>query len=126
MCRRGVEVSAEQPIDHAHQDLLVLLPQEGVGEGIRRCFAVAQALTDDPPVAVHVHGGQELGQPAGGAAISKEGGREATAKWRCLVVIVDEEQVYVVDFHLNIHARCPFSRLYHHVWPIYQDVNSHL
>lgn len=76
VCGRGVEVPAEQPVDHAHQDLLVLLPQEGVGEGVRRCFAVAQALTDDPPVAVHVHGGQELRQPAGGAVFSKDGGRK--------------------------------------------------
>lgn len=81
LCRRGVEVSAEQPVDHANQDLLVLLPQEGVGEGVRRCFAVAQALTDDAPVAVHVHRGQELGQPAGGAVVSKEGVRQLINVW---------------------------------------------
>lgn len=118
VCRRGVEVSAEQPVDHAHQDLFVLLPQEGVGKGVRRCFAVAQALTDDSPVAVHIHGGQELGQPAGGAVISKEGGLlngDVRLRLRIKNRCDGTGQVYQVcmyrnvDFHIYVHAS-PFSR----------------
>ena len=40
------------------QDLLVLLTQEGVGEGVGGGLAVCQALTDDPPVAVDAHEGK--------------------------------------------------------------------
>lgn len=67
MTRRGVEVTAEQPVDNSNQHFFVLLAQEGVGEGVGRSLAVRQALTDDPPVAVDVHEGQKLGQPGGGS-----------------------------------------------------------
>lgn len=57
MARRGVQVAPEQPVDDSDQDFLVLLTEEGVGEGVGRGLAVCQALTDDPPVAVDVHKG---------------------------------------------------------------------
>lgn len=66
MTGRGVQVTAEQPVDNSNQDFFVLLTQEGVGERVGRSLAVRQALTDDPPVAVDVHEGQKLGQPGGG------------------------------------------------------------
>lgn len=66
MTRRGVQVAAEQPVDNSNQDFFVLLAEERVGEGVGRSLAVRQALTDDPPAAVDVHEGQELGQPGGG------------------------------------------------------------
>lgn len=57
MARRGVEVTAEQPVDDTNHDFLVLLTEERVGEGVGRGLAVRQALTDDSPVAVDVHKG---------------------------------------------------------------------
>lgn len=55
MARGRVQVAAEQPVDNCNQDFLVLLTQEGVGEGVGRGLAVRQALTDDSPAAVDVH-----------------------------------------------------------------------
>lgn len=122
VCRRGVEVSAQQPVDHSHQDLLVLLPQEGVGEGVRRCFAVAQALADDSPVAVHVHGGQELSQPAGEGRQLQIGD---VWWWMWMKNRCDGTgQLYQVDFHIHVPVRCPFSRFYHQVWQIHLGVKS--
>lgn len=54
----------EDSVQNLFVALAVLVSQQGVHEGVRRCLAVGQALGQHPPVGADGHRGQ-LHQPAG-------------------------------------------------------------
>lgn len=61
---RGVErVPVEDPVQHLFAAVAVLVPQQGVHEGVGRGLAVGQALGQHAPVGADGHRGGQLHQP---------------------------------------------------------------